>query len=51
MDRAILAVLTDKEAKIRVEVVRGVAARRVVAATQALLKAVEDADAGVRSER
>jgi HEAT repeat protein len=50
VDRAILAALTDKDAKIRVEVVHALAARHVVAATESLLKAVDDADAGVRNE-
>jgi HEAT repeat protein len=50
VDQAILSRLTDKETKIRVEVVRALAARHAVAATGSLLKAVEDTDAGVRNE-
>ena len=48
--QAILAALTDKNAKIRVEAVRALAARHVVAATGSLLKAVDDADGEVRNE-
>ena len=50
IDQAILAALTDKDAKIRVEAVRALAARHVVAATGSLLKAVDDADGEVRNE-
>jgi len=50
VDQAIMAALTDKNAKIRVEAVRALAARHVVAATVSLLKAVDDADGEVRNE-
>jgi HEAT repeat protein len=50
VDQAILALLADKDVKIRVEVVRALAARHVVAATGSLLKAVNDVDGGVRNE-
>jgi HEAT repeat protein len=50
VDQAIVAALTDKDAKIRVEAVRALAARHVVAATESLLKAVADADGDVRNE-
>jgi HEAT repeat protein len=50
VDSAILAAIGDKDAKIRIETVRAVSARHVVVATPLLLKAAEDADAGVRHE-
>ena len=50
VDQAIMALLPDKDVKIRAEVVRALAARHVVAATGSLLKAVDDADGGVRNE-
>jgi HEAT repeat protein len=50
VDQAIVAALTDKNAKIRVEAVRALAARHVVAATVSLLKAADDADGEVRNE-
>ena len=49
-DSAILAAIGDKDAKIRVETVRAMAARHVVSATPSLLKAAEDAEADVRHE-
>lgn len=51
IDEALLGgIVADLEPKIRVEAVRALAARHVVAATRALLKAAEDADGGVRNE-
>lgn len=50
VDKAILAAIEDKDPKVKAEVVRALAARHVVAATQALLKTAEDADGGVRNE-
>jgi HEAT repeat protein len=50
IDNALLAALDDKDQMVRVEVVAALAARHVVAATPALLKTAEDADAGVRHE-
>jgi HEAT repeat protein len=46
----VLTAIGDKDAKIRVEAVRAVSARHIVAATPMLLKAAEDADANVRHE-
>lgn len=40
----------DQDPQLRVELIRTLAARHVVAATPALVKAAEDADAGVRNE-
>jgi HEAT repeat protein len=50
VDRALLAALEEKEAKVRVEAIRALAARHAVAATRALLKSAADADASVRNE-
>ncbi len=47
---AILAAIGERDAKIRAETIRALAARHVVAATQSLLKAAEDPQAGVRQE-
>jgi HEAT repeat protein len=46
----ILAALADKDAKIRVEAVRALAARHMVNATGSLLKTVGDSDSDVRNE-
>lgn len=50
VDQAIQAAVADKDSKIRMEAIRAVAARHVVAATPALLKTAEDTDASVRHE-
>lgn len=50
IDQALSAALNEQDVKVRSEVIQALAARHVVAATQALLKAAEDADAGVRNE-
>lgn len=50
VDKALLAAMGNADPKIRVEVVRSLSARHVVAATQTLLKSAEDADGGVRNE-
>ncbi len=50
IDKALLNALGESDPKTRLEVVRALAARHLIAATQPLLKAAEDADAGVRSE-
>ncbi len=50
VNSAVLAAIEDKDAKIRVEAVRAISARHIVAATPSLLKAAEDADGNVRHE-
>ena len=50
VDKALLAAMDEKDPKVKVEVVHALAMRHVTAATPALLKAAEDADAGVRNE-
>jgi HEAT repeat protein len=50
VDEAMVASLGTADAKGKAEVARSLAARRVEAAVPALLKAVEDADGGVRQE-
>ena len=50
VDAAILGAVGDKDAKIRVETIRAMAARHVVAATPSLLRAAEDSEANVRHE-
>jgi HEAT repeat protein len=51
IDEALLgSIVADLEPKIRVEAVRALGARHVVAATQALLMTAQEADAGVRNE-
>jgi HEAT repeat protein len=50
VDSAILGAIGERDAKIRVETIRALAARHVVAATQSLLKAAEDSEANVRQE-
>jgi HEAT repeat protein len=50
IDQALLAVMDQPEPKVRAEAARALAARHVVAATAALLKASTDADANVRNE-
>lgn len=50
VDKALLSALDQQDPKTRTEVIRLLAARHVVAATHAILKAAEDADAGVRNE-
>lgn len=50
IDQALLNALGEQDSKLRLEVIRALAARHVVAATPPLLRAAEDADAGVRNE-
>lgn len=50
VDKAILAAMNENESKIRLEVIRALAARRVAAATATLLESAQHADPGVRSE-
>ncbi len=50
VDKALLGLMDQHDPKVRIEVIRALAARHVVAATRSLLKAAEDADAGVRNE-
>jgi HEAT repeat protein len=50
VDAAILGLMDQEVPKVRVEIIRVLVARHVVAATQSLLKAAEDADGGVRNE-
>jgi HEAT repeat protein len=50
VDKALLGLFEQQDAKTRVELIRALAARHVVAATPLLLKAAGDADPGVRSE-
>ena len=50
IDKAVLDAIGQQDPKIRAEVIRALAARHVVAATPALLKAAEDADSDVRNE-
>ena len=50
VDSAILGAIGNKDAKIRIETIRAISARHVVAATPSLLKAAEDSEANVRHE-
>ena len=50
IDKTLVQELGEKDPKVRVEVIRALAARHVVAATESLLQAAEDADSGVRNE-
>jgi HEAT repeat protein len=50
VDAALLGLMDQQEPKVRIEIIRVLVARHVVAATQSLLKAAEDADGGVRNE-
>jgi HEAT repeat protein len=50
IDQALLGALNEQDPPIRLEVIRALAARHVVAATQSLLKAAGDANADVRNE-
>ena len=50
VDKALLGLFAQQDAKTRLEVIRALAARHVVAATQSLLKAAGDADPAVRNE-
>ena len=50
IDQALLGALDQPETRVRAEAARALAARHVVAATPALLKAAADADATVRNE-
>ncbi|MCX7050189.1 MAG: HEAT repeat domain-containing protein, partial [Candidatus Sumerlaeota bacterium] len=50
VDKALIAGIDEKDAKIRVEAIRALAGRRTAAAAPALLKSAEEADANVRGE-
>jgi HEAT repeat protein len=50
IDGALIAAMAEKDPKARVEAVRALAARHVVAATQRLLESAADADGELRNE-
>ena len=50
IDKTLVQALSAQDPKIRVEVIRALAARHVVAATSSLLQTAEDPDSNVRNE-
>ena len=50
VDQAMVAAMGQQEPKLRVEAIRALAARHVVAATPTLIRAADDAESSVRSE-